>query len=380
MSGRFALAYPSVMSLPATLVPRRNDVLLAVGLLVVSQVEVWAYGAGGGTLPAALGLGLAAAAMVLRGTHPIITAALVALGLTVCAYFAGEPFSATSVLTFTIALFSVGAMARRRLSVGALVVALVLSVFAVQPLTLNNYLGISLSSIGVPWLVGLLWLRRQSSRQEEHRRREAAQEAVAAERLRLAQELHDVVSHNVGMIAVQAGAADVLLDQDPERSRESLRAIEGGARETLMELRRLLGLLRDDDPEPVNQSPTLDGLSGLIEPVGSAGVHVVLTATGDQVPLQREVEIAAYRLVQEALTNVVAHAGPCEVHVTLSYAPDALAVEVSDDGTASEGTSRGGYGLSGIRERVNALGGTVTAGPRPEGGFAVRARLPLAAS
>jgi signal transduction histidine kinase len=368
------------MAVRATLVPRRNDVLLAAGLLVISQVEVWAYGGGGGTLPAALGLGLAAVAIVLRGTYPIATAVLVAVGLAVCATYADEPFSATSVLTVTIAFFSVGAMPRRGPSVAALVVALVLSLFVVQPLTLNNYLGISLSSIGVPWLCGLLWLRRETNRQAEKRRREAAEQAVAAERLRLAQELHDVVSHNVGMIAVQAGAADVLLDQDPERTRESLRAIEGGARETLLELRRLLGLLRDDDPEPLTRRTTLDELPGLIEPIGQSGVHVVLRSSGDPVPLSKNVEMAAYRLVQEALTNVVAHAGPCQVQITLHYAPNALGVEVTDDGTAKQGTTRGGYGLSGIRERVTALGGTVTAGPRPEGGFAVRATLPVAAT
>jgi signal transduction histidine kinase len=358
-------------------VPNRSDVLLAGFLFVISQVEVWAYGAGGGTLPAALGLGLAAAAMMLRGTHPIATAALVAVGVTVCATFAGEPFSATSVLTFTIAFFSVGAMPRRGLSVAALATALVLAVFAVQPLTLNNYLGIALSSIGVPWLCGLLWLRRETGRQQEQMRREAVEQAIAAERVRLAQELHDVVSHNVGMIAVQAGAADVLLDQDPERSRESLRAIEGGARETLLELRRLLGLLREDDPEPLTRRTTLDALPGLIEPVGQAGVHVVLRLSGDPVPLTRAVEVAAYRLVQEGLTNVVAHAGSCQVQVTVHYSPDSLGVEVVDDGAAKQGTSRGSYGLSGIGERVAALGGTFAAGPRPEGGFAVCATLPV---
>jgi len=379
MSPTLDSAYAAMMDVRDALVPKRNDALLAAGLLVVSQVEVWVYGAGGGTLPAGLGLGLAAAAMVLRGKHPIVTTALVTVDLALCATFAGEPFSATSVLTFIIAFFSVGAMPQRRPSVATLVVALPLSGFAVDSLTLNNYLAISLSSIGVPWLCGLLWLRRQEGRQEQQRRREAAEQAVADERLRLAQELHDVVSHNVGMIAVQAGAADVLLDRDPESSRESLHAIERGARETLLELRRLLGLLREDDPALPTRRATLDELAGLIEPVGRAGVHVVLQATGNPVPLSKDVEVAAYRLVQEALTNTVAHAGPCEVQVTLRYAPGALGVEVADDGTANQGTSRGGYGLSGIRERVATLGGTVTAGPRPEGGFSVRATLPLGA-
>ena len=367
------------MSVPGGLVPRRNDVLLAAGLVGVSQVEVWGYGAAGGSPAAALTLGLAAAALAYRGRHPVLSTAVVALGLVLCSRFAGEPFSATSVLTFTIGFFSIGAMPQRRLSVAALLVGSALSGFAVQPLTLNDYLAITLSSIGLPWLLGLLWLRRRSGRQQLDARREAAADAVAAERLRLAQDLHDVVSHNVGMIAVQAGAADVLLEKDPQRSRESLHAIEDGARATLLELRRLLGLLRQDDPDPRTRPTTLAELPLLVEPVGRTGVDVTLETRGNPAPLSHEVEVTAYRIVQEALTNVVAHAGPCRAVVTLSYSADDLGVEVTDDGAAHGGSAGGGYGLTGIRERVASLGGTVTAGPRAGGGFAVRALLPRTA-
>jgi signal transduction histidine kinase len=367
------------MASRAALLPRRNDVVLAGVLVGISQLEVWGYGAAGGSLAAALSLGLCGAAMLLRSRLPVVTVVLVAAGLTLCAKFAGEPFSATSVLTFTIAMFSVGAMPRRSLSVATLLVALAISPFAIDDLTLNNYLGVSLASIGTPWLLGLLWLRHRQARDEERRRQEAAAEAVAAERLRLAQELHDVVSHNVGMIAVQAGAADVLLDKDPDASRTALRAIEDGARGTLLELRRMLGLLRSDDPDPRATRTSLAGLPSLFEPLERAGVQVNLSASGEPVPLRPEVEIAAYRVVQESLTNVVAHAGPCRVQVTVRYRPEELDVEVSDDGAGQPGTGRGGYGLTGIRERVAALGGSVNAGPRTDGGFTVRALLPLGA-
>jgi signal transduction histidine kinase len=180
------------------------------------------------------------------------------------------------------------------------------------------------------------------------------------------------------MIAVQAGAADVLLEKDPLRSRESLRAIEDGARATLLELRRLLGLLRQDDPDPLTRRTTLAELPRLIEPVGRSGVEVLLETRGRLVPLSREVEVVAYRIVQEALTNVVAHAGPCRAVVTLTYSVEDLGVEVTDDGVAQPGSAGGGYGLTGIRERVASLGGTVSAGPRPGGGFTVQARLPVA--
>jgi signal transduction histidine kinase len=268
-------------------------------------------------------------------------------------------------------------MPQRWLSIAALVVALVLCPFAVDDLTLNNYLAIALSSIGTPWLLGLLSLRRRLAREEARRRQQAADQAVAAERLRLAQELHDTVSHNVGMIAVQAGAADVLLDKDPAASRTSLHAIEDGARATLLELRRLLGLLRADDPAPATAGPTLKQLPALIEPLSQAGVHVELHASGVPVSLPPNVERAAYRLVQESLTNVLTHAGPCTVCVTLRYGRDDLDVEVSDDGAGIPGSGPTGYGLTGIDERVAALGGWVTAGPRPDGGFAVHALLPL---
>ena len=180
------------------------------------------------------------------------------------------------------------------------------------------------------------------------------------------------------MVAVQAGAADVLLDKDPRRSRESLHAIEAGARSTLLELRRLLGLLRDDDPEPLTARPTLAALPDLIEPLSRAGIPVALEAAGDPLPLNPDVEVTAYRIVQEALTNVIAHAGPCRATVTLQYSPAGLDVRITDDGSVRPGTSRGGYGLAGLDERVAAVGGSLTAGPRDGGGFAVRALLPVA--
>jgi signal transduction histidine kinase len=367
------------MTVYSRLLPRRDDAIFAGVMVGVSQVEVWAYGVAGGSWQAAATLGLAAAAMVYRGRYPVLSVAMVALGLMLCAQYAGQPFSVTSVVTFLTGMFSVGAMPQRRVSLTALVVALVVSAFAVQPWTLNNYLGISLSSIGVPWLLGALWLRRHASREEAHRHRHAAEEAVAAERIRLAQDLHDVVSHTVGMIVVQAGAADVTLDKDPEATRESLHAIETGARDTLLELRRMLGLLRDDDPDPRASRAAVSDLPALFAPLGRAGVEVTMEATGQPTLLTPEVEMTIFRIVQEALTNVVKHAGPCRVTVSLRYTPRALLVEVADDGrtTTPPGPGRG-YGLSGIRERVTALGGSVTAGPRPGGGFVVDALLPLA--
>jgi signal transduction histidine kinase len=349
-------------------------------MLALSQAEVWAYGAGGGGAAAAFGLGLAASAMTLRTTAPPLAVAVVALGLGETARYGDQPFSITSVLTFLIGFFSVGAMRNRRVSSVALVLALVLAAPATTPFTLNNYLGIALSSIVVPWLLGLLWLQRRGRRADRARQRRANAEAIAQGRLRLARELHDVVSHNVGMIAVQAGAADVLLEDDPALSRESLRAIENGARETLLELRRLLGLLREDDPDPRMRQSGLSALARFVGPMSAAGVQVRLSTTGDACHLGHEVELAAYRIVQEALTNAMAHAAPCRVDLGLRYRPGQLDIEIVDDGQARSGTTGAGYGLVGLRERVTALGGNFEAGPRPDGGFRVRALLPTGAA
>jgi signal transduction histidine kinase len=279
----------------------------------------------------------------------------------------------------TLGFFTIGEMRQRLRSVASLAVAMVLSIGATHPLTLNMYLAIAFPSVLVPWLLGFLWSRRTGAAEAAAAQRAAAQAAVAEERLRLARELHDVVSHNVGMIAVQAGAADVLMDKNPARSRESLRAIEGGARDTLLELRRLLGLLREDDPDPrAALGPSLSQLGRIVTPASAAGVDVELCTDGDPVPLAGTVEVTAYRIVQEALTNAVAHAGPCRVTVTLGYRRDALDVEVTDDGRAAGRTTRGGYGLVGLRERVTALGGIFEAGPRAGDGFRVHARLPVA--
>lgn len=362
---------------PARWLPSRRDLAVGLAVLVLSQTEVWWYGAGGGGGVAAVTLGCSALALAWRNVAPVVVVVVVWSMEALCASIAGEPFSATSVLSAVLSFFAVGAMADRVASTITLAAFMVLTVAATEPLTVNNYLAIALSSVAVPWLLGLLWLRHRTRLTEARRQQEAAAEAVAHERLRLARELHDVVSHNVGMIAVQAGAADVLMDADPQRSRESLRAIESGARATLLELRQLLGVLRETEPDPTGPRSGLGNLEQVVAPLEAAGVTVVLHREGTPRPLPREVDVTAYRIIQESLTNVVAHAGPCSVSVSLTYLPDKLTVEVCDDGVRRTGTSRGGYGLVGLRERVTVLGGRFDAGPRDVRGFRVHAVMPV---
>ena len=209
-----------------------------------------------------------------------------------------------------------------------------------------------------------------------------AQAAVHEERARIARELHDVVAHNVGLIVLQAGGARSVLGTDPEQARTALRQVEETGRQTLTEMRHLVGILRvDAEREPL---PRLERLPALVDEARAAGLAVELEVEGAPVDLPAGLELAAYRLIQEALTNVRKHAPTSRAKVRLCYEPDRLRIEVSDDGGPSDAVrdsarnaSGLGYGLIGMRERVNLYGGRLQAGPLPGGGFRVEATLPL---
>jgi len=205
-----------------------------------------------------------------------------------------------------------------------------------------------------------------------------AQAAVAVERGRIARELHDVVAHNVSMMVVQAGAAERVLSGDQPDVRRALAAIADTGRETVDEMRLVLGVLRSDEAAGLSPQPGLRDLDQLVGNVRSAGLQVDLRVEGARAPLSPGVDLSAYRIVQEALTNVVKHAGAATVEVTVRYARDCVQVEVCDDGRPQEVASAGGNGLIGMRERVAMLGGEFRAGARQNGGFAVFARLPIA--
>src|SRR5262249_24107432 len=193
---------------------------------------------------------------------------------------------------------------------------------------------------------------------------------------RIARELHDVIAHNVSVMVVQAAAGRDAFEERPQRAREALETIEATGRSALGELRRLLGAVRDGDPDYEPQ-PGLSGLPTLIDRVRTSGLEVVLHVEGVPTPLPAAVELSAYRVVQEALTNTLKHAMATRVGVGLRYAANELGIEVRDDGRAT-GTGAGtGSGLIGMRERLAAFGGTLSAGSAPGGGYAVEARFPL---
>jgi signal transduction histidine kinase len=217
----------------------------------------------------------------------------------------------------------------------------------------------------------------------EREKEEEARRAVADERLHIARELHDVVAHSMGVIAVQASVGEHVIDHNPADAKLALEAISGVSRSTLAEIRRLLGVLREsDDAEGGSPSyapaPGLSELDRLVREFDGAGVPVALTYDGERAELPRGVDLTAFRIVQEALTNVLKHAGPANATVCVRYEPGVLELEIVDDGRGVNGRSEGrrGHGLLGMRERVAVYGGTLETGPKSGGGFRVAARLP----
>jgi signal transduction histidine kinase len=217
--------------------------------------------------------------------------------------------------------------------------------------------------------------------QLELEREEKARTAVAEERSRISRELHDVVAHSVSVMVVQSQAAQRLLEGEQRNARQALESIETTGRQALTEMRRLLGILRRTDAElALAPQPGLEHLDALIEQTREAGLPVELSVEGDVGSLPPGVDLTAYRIVQEALTNTLKHAGPAHARVTIRRRDDGMELEVADDGAASGKGDGSGQGLIGMRERVALYGGALESGRRDGGGYIVRARLPLASN
>jgi signal transduction histidine kinase len=239
---------------------------------------------------------------------------------------------------------------------------------------------------GGAWVAGRLVRQRQvyAEAVEERaaaleREREANVRAAAAEeRARIARELHDLLSHSVSVMVVQAAAERSALGTERAAPAQALESIERTGRQALSEMRRLFSLLRSGAPAEFAPQPTLAELDGLVARVRETGLRVELRIDGEPEGVPPDVALCAYRIVQEALTNVVKHAGPARASVVVRYAGDSVELEVVDDGRGASGRSNDGHGLAGMRERVALYGGEFDAGQRNGGGFAVRARLPLA--
>lgn len=297
-----------------------------------------------------------------------------------------------AVATWASALYCVASTCAVRASLAGLALALApaaVMLLWVPRLDAQQIAAVALSAMvpGVAWTLGYTVRQHRAYTEALHQYRlqrtaadtERAQRAIGEERLRIARELHDVVAHTMGVVTVQAAFGTLVIDDRPDLARTALAAVEAAGREALTELRRLLGVLRDEatpDATERRPAPGLDTLERLLAQTAQAGVQVGLRITGNARPLPPGLDLTAYRIVQESLTNMVRHADVAEGSVVIDYRADELAIEVTDAGRGGP-MAPGGHGLAGMRERVALYGGRLSATPRPDGGFRVSARLPL---
>jgi signal transduction histidine kinase len=374
--------------------PLAADGLLALGLTALSIATLLAGARDIGQLdPTSIALLLLQTLpLVARRRAPLAVLVVTATATVVQAFSAVGSFNAT--YGSLIALFTVAERIDRRTSAAAAIAvgvafSAVIAIRGGLPGALGGLVQTVLT-VTVAWVLGT-WSRERRAyigtvedraARAEAEREDRAKAAVAEERERIARELHDVVTHHVSVIVIQAGAARRALDKRPDDVREAVDAIDATGRQALADMRRMLGILgaSDADGDGLEPMPGLDSLGRLIESVRAAGLPVELSIEGDARRLEPGVELSAYRIIQEALTNTLKHAHGARARVTVTYQPGALEVHVADEG--GRGTARiapaddGGRGLVGMRERVALFGGTLEAGPA-DGGFRIAARLPL---
>lgn len=371
----------------------RTDALVAGALALAVQAEIWIWWVedeqGPAPLAAAFGVALCLPLLWRRRRPLAAVAATVAVYL---GWIALSPPRGSLVpyVVVLVALYSVAAHGTARQSWTGLVLVTGAELLFVAVTTnhVADY-GFVLAFLVGAWLAG----RGMAIRQErtevlfdravraEVEREDKARAAVAEERGRIARELHDIISHSVSVMVVQAGAAESVLERDPDQVRTSLQAIQRTGRDTRLELRRLLGVLRTGGEEGLEYGPQpgLAQLGRLAAGLRSSGVDVVLDVDGAARALPAGLDLAAYRIAQEAVTNSLKHSAGTQVTMRVRYCPDAVDIEVLDDGRGDHADGDGGFGLDGMRERAALYGGRLEHGRSPDGGYRVHARLPLPA-
>jgi signal transduction histidine kinase len=299
--------------------------------------------------------------------------------------FAGDPQIIAASIGWFCALYGMTVWTSTRrfvFGVALLVLSFAVTLAAPEGPATDSVVLFALVTVIVMLLVRRVVGDRERRAQLAERERDvAAREAVVEERARIARELHDAIAHNVSMMVVQAGAERRLLNGSGDSTREVLETIEQVGRGALTEMRRLVGMLRSENGDPLAPQPGLDDLPTLAMQVREAGLPVELRVEGERRGLPVGIELSAYRIVQEALTNALKHAGNASATVHVRYRDDSLELEIADDGAggadAAATLAPGGHGLVGMRERVALYGGRFDAGRRPNGGFLVRALLPI---
>ena len=370
---------------------------LVVGAFVwwLVDVAVYAHTSGGESGPLwfdVLAVCFFTLPLLARRHHPVgalvVPACSIAIASLVDSGLVKHPF--VSFLIGLTICFRFGMRPARRSSVLGL--AFVIGVAAIVELTASKDGGFGsfawdaiIFTIG--WIIGFavgekfreVDEAKERAARAEREREQRARRAVADERARIARELHDVVGHSVSVMTVQASAVRMRLEDDQGQVREALEVVERTGREALAEMRRMVGVLRHPEEAPaLAPQPSLEQLERLVEHTREAGLPVELRIEGDPVPLPAGIDLTAYRLVQEGLTNAIKHAGAKRAEVLVRYADGKVELTVSDDGSGTGDGDGGGHGLVGMRERVSVYGGDLEAGPQPEGGFRLRAILPVA--
>ncbi|WP_329223614.1 sensor histidine kinase [Streptomyces sp. NBC_01485] len=357
----------------------RADAALAGGVFVlVAFPEGKLLGHGGDPLPSRVVSWLlvivVCGALLFRRRYPVAVGWFTVVGTG--AYYVLSDVDGPLVLVPIVALYAIAAQGRMQAAI-AMAAAMVIGVGAATLTTASDVTGTAVFML-TGWLVAVVALGSGRHGRLAYAEEEARLRATE-ERLRIARELHDVIGHNISMINVQSGAALHRLKKDPAQAEAALSAIKAGSRDTLQELRATLDVLRRvDEDAPRAPTPGLARVDTLVGSANLAGLAVRIERTGAERALPARVDLAAYRIVQESLTNVARHSGAGHVTIRLAYGDRELTVAVEDDGrmTARPARPGGGSGIAGMTERARALGGELAAGPRPEGGFVVRARLP----
>ncbi len=331
-----------------------------------------------------------AAALAVRRRAPL---AVLAVGLVVIeldnTVLKGLAEAGAFLLGIVIGIYSAGRYARGYWAALSIVfVGVSIPLAAIEPGTPVAFTDFAFFGMffGGPYVAGRVIRHRREREQQLESEAGAlklerdlkAREAVAEERVRIARELHDVVAHAISVIVLQARGGRRVLHSDPGEAREALDAIERAGEQALTEMRRLLGLLRDGDEElALAPQPSLARIDDLAASLTETGLPVEVRVEGTPVNLPPGIDVTAYRIVQEALTNTLKHAGPARAFVVVRYEPGVVELEVLDDGPGAAGGNGSGHGLAGIGERVAVYGGELASGRRPEGGYALRARLPF---
>jgi signal transduction histidine kinase len=369
-----------------TFFQRRGNETLVTVLTALALLEAALRGGSAEGKLAAAAIALAVGVAALRRVRaPLLLLGLI-LGITVAvAVVPKDGATAEWVGLFPFLLLAVYSAAAhtsgaRMVIAGVMTIALYLvNLVGLDPAGVNAETAVFYALLlGSPWVTGRAVRQRHvNERQLEHERARASA-AIVAERARIARELHDVVAHAISVMVLQARGGRRVLQSDPADAREAFATIERTGQEALDEMRRLLGMLRKSDEElALAPQPSLKELGKLVEWVQAAGLPVDVAVEGEPRELPPGVDLSAYRIVQEALTNALRHAGPARARVLLRYGADDLELEIADDGVGAADDSGPGYGLIGMRERVSVYGGELHAGPRPGGGYALKVRLPL---